>query len=382
VAQSGQRPEHLSAAAAPPTVETGRPGVAVGASAEASVRAVETMRRAFARAAGRVEPVERAYAFAGRPVRLRVAGRELADQVTGPFDHLRVAAPGGGAALTVELWDEAATGVACPPEALAPPGRSWVVENGSVSASADGRYLRFQREQTLSWLDRQAGYLVEWRRSADSSEPVDRAQPLRLPLKVWYADQGVQLLHAGLVGWNGRGALLVGPGGAGKSTTALACRLGGLEYLGDDAVGLEERTAGAFVGHSLFGSGRLERSHLARFPALGRGARAATGSSEPKSLLLLGAAPSGRRARSVRLALLLLPAVVERAEPAAEPLAGGAALRALAPSTLLGALGAGRPGFEQLARLVKRLPCYRLELGRELDRIGPLVGGLLDGAGR
>jgi hypothetical protein len=48
--------------------------------------------------------------------------------------------------------------------------------------------------------------------------------------------QGLAPLHAGCVGRDGRGVLLVGDRGAGKSTLALHCMLEGLDLLAEDAV--------------------------------------------------------------------------------------------------------------------------------------------------
>ena len=48
--------------------------------------------------------------------------------------------------------------------------------------------------------------------------------------------QGLAPLHAGCVGSDGRGVLLVGDTGAGKSTLALHCMLAGLDLLAEDAV--------------------------------------------------------------------------------------------------------------------------------------------------
>lgn len=47
--------------------------------------------------------------------------------------------------------------------------------------------------------------------------------------------QGLAPLHAGCVGAQGRGALLVGESGAGKSTLSLHCMLQGLDFLTEDA---------------------------------------------------------------------------------------------------------------------------------------------------
>ena len=47
------------------------------------------------------------------------------------------------------------------------------------------------------------------------------------------------MTHAGAVGRDGRGVLLVGRGGSGKSTLALSCAIAGMEIVADDYVLLE-----------------------------------------------------------------------------------------------------------------------------------------------
>jgi hypothetical protein len=54
--------------------------------------------------------------------------------------------------------------------------------------------------------------------------------------------QALLPLHAACVGRRGRGVLLVGASGAGKSLTTLACGLQGLQLLSEDSVLLEPRT--------------------------------------------------------------------------------------------------------------------------------------------
>src|SRR5262249_25122447 len=48
--------------------------------------------------------------------------------------------------------------------------------------------------------------------------------------------QGLVPLHAACVGERGRGVLLVGDSGAGKTTAALHCLLQGLEFVSEDSV--------------------------------------------------------------------------------------------------------------------------------------------------
>lgn len=54
--------------------------------------------------------------------------------------------------------------------------------------------------------------------------------------------QGLAALHAACVGKDGRGVLLMGASGAGKSTVALHCLLRGLDFLSEDAVFVQPST--------------------------------------------------------------------------------------------------------------------------------------------
>src|SRR5205807_9852223 len=97
-----------------------------------------------------------------------------------------------------------------------------------------------------------------------------RAVPLR-PLLGWVlASPGRHLVHAGAVGSEGQGVLLAGSGGAGKSTTAVACVEAGMSYVGDDYVLLS--TGEPPAAHAIYGTAKLDRRSLATLPDLASGA--------------------------------------------------------------------------------------------------------------
>src|SRR5690349_22946983 len=76
---------------------------------------------------------------------------------------------------------------------------------------------------TLSLYDATEATGVLWARDAERMAPWEPGSPLRSLLRWVLAAHGLHLLHAAAVGTpDGRGVLLCGPGGAGKSTTALA----------------------------------------------------------------------------------------------------------------------------------------------------------------
>jgi hypothetical protein len=340
------------------------------------------LREAFARAR-RARPdaySETFYEFAGRPVRFGVVGRALGERVTVPFAHLRFAPPRPlRAALTVELWD--ASGAATPAPTGSTEtvgGRTWTVDGGLVSSSPGDRFVSYWREHSLMWLDRDSGSIVGCVEAADGLTLHERSKPLPMLLPLWYRDRGVQIVHAGLVARQGRGALVAGPTGAGKSTLTLACLCAGLESLGDDHVGLEA-VDGAFVGHSLYGTTRLGTPQLRLFPELLPGAVRDHREPGEKELIVLARVLPGRLRSSVTADVLVLPRLGDGAGPPTERASRGEALRRVAPSSLVMAMGSGQRGLDTLAGLVRRVPAYWLDPGREPREMARRMERLLAG---
>ena len=73
-----------------------------------------------------------------------------------------------------------------------------------------------------------------WTLDSDTLPTYEWAAPLRTQLHWLGSHHGLQLTHAAAVGLNGRGLLLAGKGGAGKSTTSLACWNAGWQFVSDD----------------------------------------------------------------------------------------------------------------------------------------------------
>jgi hypothetical protein len=307
-------------------------------------------------------------------------GRELAEHIPRPFEHLRSSLPDPTAPrLRIDLWDGAESGVQPPLSSrVAQLERRWMVDDELVSASADGRFIRYERAESLTWLDRRAGHLIEWWSSAAACTVFESNKPFRMLLPIWCEQQGIQLVHAGLVSRSGRGVLIAGSSGAGKSTTALACLCAGFDFLSDDCAGLQEVGGGSFVGYSLYSSARLERDHLQRFPLLRLHARVSDDPRSGKSLLQVAELFPDRVARAVPIRALALPRVADAPRSQLRPASRGQALLVLAPSSLRVHFHSGAAGFDQLARLVNQVPSYWLELGHDLRSIPECVEELLD----
>jgi hypothetical protein len=338
------------------------------------------MREAFAEAK-RLHPCacrDSSYVLAGQPVRMRIVGRKLAEFMDLPFAHLRsedahLPVPG----LTVELWDQSETKISCQIGLT----RDDLDLHPNLKRSADGRYASYQLQHSLVCLDRHSGFMVGYASNAEELSLYERGRPLHVPLSLWHKSLEMPLVHAGLVSKNGRGVLLAGPGGSGKSTSAVMCAYAGFDYLSDDLVGLELSSDGRFVGHSVYNSTFMEPDHLNRFPLLNRHAITGRYPFEKKHLVLLSQIASLKFERSCRIEAIVLPRVLHAPTSRLRPISKGEALLALAPSSLLvGERSYGLEGFDKLSRLVQQVSCDRLELGGALDEIPRVLEGLLSEA--
>ena len=82
----------------------------------------------------------------------------------------------------------------------------------------------------------------------------------------WWLRDRFFLLHGGMMGTGGAGALILGPSGAGKSTLAMACLLAGMDYAAEDYVLISKK--GALAAEPVFQTGYLTPDSLEKLPDL------------------------------------------------------------------------------------------------------------------
>ena len=141
-----------------------------------------------------------------------------------------------------------------------------------------------------------------------------RAHPACYALAAWLAGPSTQVLHAGAVAYEGAAAVVFGAGGAGKSTTVLACAMAGAGFLGDDLVLVESGHNAEPVVHCLFATLKLNADSARAFgvetwPSLG---------VTPKNKAVVAVEHRLRIVRSARIVALikLAPPVVGLPHPA------------------------------------------------------------------
>ena len=138
----------------------------------------------------------------------------------------------------------------------------------------------------LSMLDSESGRGLYWKLDHTHTPYYEVGYPFRTLLHWWLRSRGLQFIHGAAVGTECGGVLLVGKGGAGKSTSAMASILGGLQYAGDDycVVSLEPYP----IVYSLYNTSKLCREDdIARFPGLAQHVSNPVRSADEKALVYL-----------------------------------------------------------------------------------------------
>jgi hypothetical protein len=174
--------------------------------------------------------------------------------------------------------------------------------------------------------------------------------------------------------------LLAGAAGSGKSTTALAGVLAGLDYAGDDYVvlNLADEPPSA---HSLYGTAKFAPATMTLLPELADGFGTVAGADGEKLVVdLAGTWPSRMRA-AVPLNAIVLPTVRGQSRPQLVPCSAARALRALAPTTINQLPSVGGSALAPLGELVRRVPAYSLELGGSPAAAAGALVALLDDLG-
>jgi hypothetical protein len=190
--------------------------------------------------------------------------------------------------------------------------------------------------------------------------PWDFGVPLRQHVHWLLAQRGLRLTHAATLGRNGRGVLIVGDGGAGKSATTLAGIASGMTTCGDDYVGLA--LGSEPVAHLLFRILKQDRSGLARFPALKGKMDGAPLNWQSKVELDPETFFPGCLVEKLTIDAIVLASIAHRETAKIVPISRGEIVRAMMPSNLYQFPGEDDDGLAFFARVLARVPCFRIHL--------------------
>jgi hypothetical protein len=309
--------------------------------------------------------------LADTALHFRVAGRRAAQRLLPAFAHLPAVLPEGQPCLTIDAFEAAGH------EQLEP---LWLA--AALRDTAD--VARHEKPGRVSWLDCGActdlyslddNRVVSCLHQRDVLSHRGLAHPLFIHLVQWMRQQGHAMLHAAVIARAGEGLLLAGRGGAGKSTTLLACLQGGLESGGDDYLALSR--LGTPTVYPLYDTVCVHADTFARLAGLSLTPPAMTAASCLENKPPFFMHQSGLQTRPVtRLRAVVAASLVDTGPTRLQPARPGEILRELL-TTSLTLPGVPLSDFGLVCDALNGLQCYRLEVGKDSSALLEMMAELL-----
>jgi hypothetical protein len=296
-------------------------------------------------------------------VRIRVAPESM-----GSLLQPLTGVTGSGAnGRTIELWDVSACGVR-------PPS----LPESAREAGPMGAIPWLGSAETAGAWQEPGRMLVAWNGRAGTAsgyigDPVllpswQRAEPLRAPLNWVLRSPRRALAHAAALGSRerGTGLLIGGPGGSGKSTTALAWMLAGGDFAGDNYVLIDLDARGGPTAAPIYANAKADANAMSMLPELAPVAHAGDETLHGKSVLDVRDLRPDQPGGPIRITAIVISRVSGEDKPEVRRISGASALKGLAPSSLL-QLPGETAGLAVLAALARDLPCFEIDLARDSD---------------
>ncbi len=329
--------------------------------AEAAARAEESLAAAGATLEGDL-------VLAGRRIRVHGPAGAFTERLIAPYGPRFGPADGGEppVATVLALHD----GVAERPLPPPPWGAGDYGQLDGIAGIEPGLHAAYQLEQHVLAVGADATGVV-WARDP-TLLPEHEFGALARNLFSWALGEPPLLpVHGAVVGSGGVGVLVAGMGGAGKSTTVLACLERGMELVGDDHCLLDPGPPA--VAHALYAYAKLTEDGRRRLPELAARAR---GRVLDKLLVPLDGELASRCAEAQTLGAVVLPRL--GATPGLRPAPPGGALVALASATFFLPPAQRGTAVRALSAMARALPVYELGLSEDLDEVHSAVRGLVE----
>jgi len=190
--------------------------------------------------------------------------------------------------------------------------------------------------------------------------------------------RGLFTVHATALEYRGRGVLIPGYSGQGKTTAFLSLLRSGFRYLSDDYPLL--RDLGSHLELLAFPMKIDVTDHSVEFfPELRTAPTGLLKQGMCKKFFFAEDLYAGSVGTSCVPAIIMFPHVVDIPHSCLEPLSKSRALEALMPQGLLVYDQAvARQEFQSLSKLVEQTDCYRLHFGRDILDLPQLIKPLLE----
>lgn len=313
------------------------------------------------------------------PIRIRATDPGLLAAFSDALTHHVVPKPFTSLntpSVEIRLWSASATGISRPkmPEGM----RQRVMARRADLAPGAGYHVDFDPTgRMLTLMDPSSSSVDVCLTDIANLPQFERAAPLRSALGWILRRSDRHLLHAAAVTNSHGAALLLGAGGAGKSTTSLRCRQEGMGFLGDDICVIEANPTPRIF--NLYGTAKTVWSDQGRFPELDQYLVTDPTIGDYKAVYAVNKSEYHLIVDSSELRVLVL---VDRSLPVGEwESIDPARVVALVASTTASFLpGSGRPMLAALSEIARRIPVIRLSVGQDPKQVAELISSAIDNA--
>lgn len=313
----------------------------------------------FLAAAARTGEIVYDVRLAGTLIRLYFAGDALLPVILPGLATTETEVE-AGCICEIHLWDSESTGIRVPP-----PPRPWkdFTKRGNIWGFESSRYRSAYHcgEGSINVMDRQTRQAGYWVPAPQHVPAWALAAPLRSILHWWMELNGRQLAHAASVGCDGRGVLIPGRSGSGKSSTALACLNAGMDFVSDDYVALALQPEPRM--YRLYSTAKLDPGSLALYPNLAARCRTVYRPGLDKVVLFLEDGYREELKDSLRLDLALKPEITGMPETVLRTAGAIEIEQALTSETLVHLPHSSAATVEFLQRVSEEVPRAAVRLG-------------------
>lgn len=191
--------------------------------------------------------------------------------------------------------------------------------------------------------------------------------PFKYIIHWWSKDFDYQLVHGAFVDINGKGLLLSGKGGSGKSTTTVALVLNGNKTLGEDYLLVNTKLK---IAYSLYNTAKLDANGLKRFPELmGHVNEKLLLTEERKTFFHIDEVSKDVLGKKQKIDYHILPKVSHSPFTDIKISTHSEGVKRLAPSTIFQLPRLHESTFKKCSLVCRDLPTYEVLLGSDLQEL-------------
>jgi len=296
-------------------------------------------------------------------IRLKFAGDSMMSFVLPAISHLETASNSLSVNYTIEIWDSGSTNTDLP---IAPCTIDDIQVRGEIKGFKSARFETafFTHARMLTLLDHESKSGIVCVADNSSIPAFELACPLRGILSWILRRNNIVMLHAAGIGTAEGSVLIGGNSGAGKSSTALRCLAGGLNYFGDDICAISLLNDTPHI-HSVYSSGKTLTNDLMKFPKLIPYVHGHFDEEYEKEIFFFNTLVSSEKNHNGHLKAIIIPHQNAQLEIGFQKLSFARALSVICSSSKLLMPDGGNEIFQMLSAVIHHIPCYQFNLGND-----------------